>query len=147
MFRLYSKGCEYAIRALTHLAPKNGKQKFLAKDVCKKAGIPEFFTRKTFQALVKGGFLKATPGPGGGYQLMSAPKDISLLSIIKAVDGKESFDQCVLGLPKCDDTQPCSLHHTWLGVKGKLCSDLQAKTLQDLIDIIEHRKRSKSRRK
>jgi len=147
MFRLYSKGCEYAIRALTHLAPKKDRQKFLAKDVCKKAGIPEFFTRKTFQALVKGGFLKATPGPGGGYQLTGKPEEISLLNIIKAVDGQESFNQCVLGLPKCDDKQPCSLHHTWVKAKGALCADLQAKSLQDIIDIIDRRKKARSARK
>ena len=80
MFRLYSKGCEYAIRAMLHMVPGEEPQWFQAKMVCKKAGIPESFTRKIFQALVGGGFLNASRGPGGGYIVTSGN---SLASYLK----------------------------------------------------------------
>jgi len=143
MFRLYSKGCEYAIRALIEVAPTDAKDKFLAKEVCRKAKIPEFFTRKTLQALVKGKFLRAVPGPGGGYQLIQPPNKISLLNIIQAVDGVDTFDKCIAGLPYCDDKQPCPLHHQWKKTKKEFLSNLEAKTLQDFIDIYNRRKKSK----
>ncbi|MCH7649769.1 MAG: Rrf2 family transcriptional regulator [Nitrospinae bacterium] len=91
MFRLYSKGCEYAIRALVHAAPKKKGERFKAKAICEKAGIPESFTRKVFRLLVHAGFLEALRGPGGGYALLEDPERISLLEIIKAVDGADTF--------------------------------------------------------
>jgi Rrf2 family protein len=139
MFRLYSKGCEYAIRALTLLPSPDEGVRFQTKEICERAGIPESFTRKVFQALVQAGFLEASRGPGGGYALCQPPSEISLLSIIKVVDGEDTFAGCVMGLPKCDSLKPCPLHATWALAKGRLLAQLEAKTLQDLINTVRSR--------
>lgn len=135
VFRLYSKGCEYAIRALMEVGPAGNDERFQAKKVCDKAGIPESFTRKVFQSLVQGGFLEAARGPGGGYVLSEAPDRISLLQVIEAVDGDDTFAGCILGLPECGSSKPCPLHPVWAEAKGDLLAQLESKTLQDLIDI------------
>lgn len=137
MFRLYSKGCEYALRALLHLSPSDGYSNVAVKTACRRAGIPESFTRKIFQALVKANFLKAVRGPGGGYALTRSPKRITLRSVIEAVDGETTFRRCVLGLPVCHDQYVCPLHPTWVNVKRRLLSELEATTLQDLIDAVK----------
>ncbi|GMV91703.1 MAG: hypothetical protein AMXMBFR82_14810 [Candidatus Hydrogenedentota bacterium] len=134
MFTLYSKGCEYTFRALVHAATGDGNGRFQAKDVCQKAGIPEPYTRKVFQALVQGGLLKAVRGPGGGYVLAEDPSEISLLRVIRAVDGEDTFDACVMGLPQCDGKHPCPLHEVWSGAKERLLERLEKNTLQDLLD-------------
>lgn len=135
MFRLYSKGCEYALRALLEAASEGGIGRFQAGEVCQRAGIPEPFTRKVFQALVQAGFLKAARGPGGGYELSASPDEISLLEIIQAVDGNGTFDQCIMGLPQCGCENPCPLHHVWAQVKERLLIDLGSKKLRDLLEI------------
>lgn len=139
MFRLYSKGCEYAIRALMVVAPTDSEKRFQAKKVCKKARIPESFTRKIFQDLVAAGFLEAVRGPGGGYSLVYSPAEISLLEIIEAVDGKDTFDHCIMGLPACQSTKPCPLHETWSKAKQELVERLESKTLEDLIEASKAR--------
>lgn len=139
MFRLYSKGCEYAIRALMHVAPTNGTKRFQAKTVCEKAGIPEPFTRKVFQSLVSGGFLEAARGPGGGYQLTEDPGRITILEIIKAVDGEGVFDGCIMGLPECNELHPCPLHEIRSVTKHHLLSQLESTSLQDLIESHKER--------
>ena len=139
MFRLYSKGCEYAIRALMCVAPDDSTERFQAKNVCQKAGIPESFTRKVFQALVNGGFLEAARGPGGGYSLTQEPSEISLLEIIEAVDGVETFDACIMGLPECDSSKPCPLHDTWSKAKEGLIGRLRSQTLADLVKAAQSR--------
>ena len=139
MFRLYSKGCEYAIRALTLIPPSTDNQRFQTKEICERAGIPESFARKIFQSLVQGGFLEAFRGPGGGYALKEDPSEISLLRIIKAVDGEDTFAGCVMGLPRCDSLKPCPLHFTWATAKARLLATLEAKTLQDLINTVRSR--------
>lgn len=134
MFRLYSKGCEYTIRALVHLAGRDGSRSVAVREVCQSAGLPESFTRKMFQCLVRKGVLRAVPGPGGGYRLRQSPDRVSILSIIKAVDGAQALEKCVMGLPRCHDRHPCALHTTWVQAKRNLASGLKAKTLQDLCE-------------
>ena len=118
-----------------HVSRKNGAERFQAKDVCEKAGVPEAFTRKVFQALVQAGFFDAARGPGGGYVLTKESSDITLLEFIQAVDGKESFDHCIMGLPKCEVENPCPLHFAWASTKELMLERLAATTLRDLINL------------
>lgn len=135
MFRLYSKGCEYALRALMCVVPNEETRRFQAADVCRQVEIPEPYTRKVFQALTKGGFLKAARGPGGGYEMMRSPSEISLLEVIRAVDGEETFDHCIMGLPECGSETPCPLHGVWATAKERLLEQLASRTLQDLVEM------------
>ncbi|MBI3117663.1 MAG: Rrf2 family transcriptional regulator [Candidatus Hydrogenedentes bacterium] len=134
MFKLYSKGCEYAIRALTEAGVAEGVERFQASEVCRRAGLPEPFTRKVFQALAQAGFLKAARGPGGGYVLTRSPRKISLVDFIKAVDGEETFGHCVMGLPQCGSRRPCPLHNVWAEAKEQLLAQLRDTSLQDVIE-------------
>ena len=145
MFMLYSKGCEYAIRALVHAAPRAKGERFKAKAICEKAGIPESFTRKVFRLLVHEGFLEALRGPGGGYALLEDPDRISLLEIIKAVDGADTFEGCVMGLDECNALKPCPLHYVWNSAKNEMLDQLESKTLEDLCETVRRRERRDAR--
>ena len=140
MFKLYSKGCEYALRALTYAASQGENRRFQAKEVCEKTDIPESFTRKVFQALTQGGFLRAVRGPGGGYEMIRPADKITLLDVIEAVEGRDTFDHCVLGFLTCDSKRPCPLHETWLRAKVQLLGQLEHRTLQDLADTTVRKK-------
>lgn len=144
MFKLYSKGCEYALRALTYAASRSENGRFQAKEICEKAGIPESFTRKVFQALTQGGFLQAVRGPGGGYELTRPANEITLLDVIVAVEGEDTFEHCVMGLPTCGSSTPCPLHDTWARGKCELMAQLRRQTLQDFA-AVPRRKRGKGR--
>lgn len=139
MFCLYSKGCEYAIRALAEISDGKSMGHFRAQDICRKAGIPEAYARKTFQALVQNGFLKAVPGPGGGYTLARDPKKATVMDVVDAVEGKDNYSQCLMGLTACSDHNPCALHFTWLKLKGQMIGALRSKTLLDLSRSLQKR--------
>ncbi len=131
MFKLYSKGTEYALRAMASLDA--GQKVFTARDVCRKARIPEPFTRKMLQSLARDKVLKAVQGPGGGYQLNKPASKIPLIDVIRSIDGKEHYDQCVMGLPQCRDDKACSLHDLWVSAKKNLILEFKKRTVQDLI--------------
>ena len=135
MFKIYSKGCEYAIRALSQIHPGKIDQKITAKWLCKKAGIPESYSRKILQALVRKNILSAVTGPNGGYVLAKQPAKIDLLAIVKAVDGQKAFDRCIMGLHKCSNTDPCPIHHKWTRIKNILIEQMEATSLESLIRI------------
>ncbi len=135
MFKIYSKGCEYAICALTQIPLKDSSQSFLAVDICRKANVPEHSTRKALQLLVGGGLLESVSGPGGGYKLTKNPRNISLLDIIKSIDGENVFDHCIVGLSKCGSGSPCPVHKTWTRMKSKMLTELSRKTLYELLTV------------
>lgn len=151
MLLLYSKTCGQAIRALSHVAEPmsrnraNARTRFKARTLCREANLPEASTRKIFQSLVAKGLLEAERGPAGGYQLTAHPKDISLLSIIKSVDGEDVYGDCALGLDQCDDTMPCPLHEFWLSARDDLLERLESTTLQDMIEVIQWRSLKRAR--
>ncbi len=145
-FQLYSKSCEYTIRALTYVALQENRR-CRAADICRRAKIPEAFTRKTFQALVQAGFLKAVPGPGGGYELTVEPSGITLEDVITAVDGKDTYEQCALGFKVCDDKRPCVMHDAWMETKKYLLKELRARTLADAAKSIQSSRKKKTRKR
>ncbi len=141
MFCLYSKGCEHAIRAMVEIAAEIPGQRCRAKDICRRAGIPEAYSRKTFQSLVQNGFLKAVPGPGGGYALVSDPARTTVMDVVDAVDGRANYSGCVMGLPTCGDRNPCQMHFKWLALKEKLIGSLRSVTLTELAKTASRRRR------
>jgi Rrf2 family protein len=145
MFCLYSKGCEYAIRAMAEISDGKTTGNVRATDICRKAGIPEAYARKTFQALVQNGFLKAVSGPGGGYVLARDPGSTTVMDVVEAVEGKGNYSECLMGLSACDNLNPCSLHNTWVKLRGQMITALQSRTLSDLSQSLKNK--SKKTRK
>lgn len=138
---LHSKGCEYAIRALTVVSLEESERGFSVKLVCKKAGIPESFTRKIFQALVRSEILAARSGPGGGYRLRKDPRKTSLLDVICAVDGEDAFKKCIIKGYECDQRNYCSLHAMWTKTKARMMKDLDSSTIAELMNKKKERRR------
>lgn len=144
MFRFYSKGCEYAMQALTCMSPLGSSELFCAKALCEKAHIPEPFTRKVFRTLVEAGLLRAVRGPHGGYSLTRHPSRIPLLEIVRAVDGDVTFAGCIMGLKGCNESCPCPLHRIWFPARADLLARLESETLQDLMETVRVRGRSRT---
>ena len=106
--------------------------------------MPEPFTRKIFQQLVQSGVLKAVTGPGGGYAFAQHPKRITILGLIRAIDGEGAFEGCVMGLPHCNSRRPCPLHTAWKLAKQRLLLSLERLTLHDIRPVARERSPSRS---
>jgi Rrf2 family transcriptional regulator, iron-sulfur cluster assembly transcription factor len=139
MFQLYSSGVKHTLRALVQFQV-SGKT-YAASEICRKAGIPEHFSRKMLQTLVQRRILRAVSGPGGGYRLAKKSSQISILSIIESIDGIENYDYCVMGFSQCSQMKQCPLHRGWARVKKRILGDFRKKTVKDLSGIIPSRRR------
>ncbi|MBI4372799.1 MAG: Rrf2 family transcriptional regulator [Candidatus Omnitrophica bacterium] len=134
MLQIYSKGCEYGIRALSYLRPSDCRGGFSVEVICRRARLPVWFTRKVFQALVKRGVLLTQHGPGGGYSFRKNPSRISLLDLIESIDGKNVFKRCILGKSRCDHRNPCSVHATWKRARKILISELDSTSIKQIMN-------------
>ena len=117
---------------LTHIAQSGMDQLSTVRDVSKATGISEPTVAKTLQLLVKEGILGSKKGPGGGFQLLVSPELITLRRIVRTVEGKEPFAECLGGLQTCSEENVCPLHEKWKIVKQGLVDFLDSTTLQEM---------------
>ena len=72
-------------------------------------------------------------GPGGGYRLARAAKELTVADIIYAVDEPLDATQCG-GKQNCLDEQICMTHELWASLNRHMVDFLDSITLQDLVD-------------
>ncbi len=131
---MFSKACEYGIRALTVIAEAGHESRKIGiKEVCKQAKTPESFTAKILQNLVKKKIISSQKGPAGGFYISRNLDEITLYDIVEAIDGNDVFVKCGLGLSECNAKKPCPLHNKFEVVRSQLHQMCNNNTLADLV--------------
>ncbi len=133
---IYSSACSYAIRALSRLAMMRPDGYVLLDELCEGTELPRHFVAKIFQDLVRKGLLISAKGRGGGFALAQPASEITLYDIVGAIDGVSRLDECVVGMAKCDDKQPCPQHDQWLAIRSNLRDFLTQTTLSKMSETL-----------
>ncbi len=129
---IFSSSSEYAIRGLSELAVRNASGSIMLDQLVAGTDLPRDFLAKIFQKLVRAQILRSAKGRGGGFALNRPPHEVTLMQIVDAVDGAQSFDGCVVGLGQCDDATPCPQHDLYKPIRQRLKDYLNTTTLADL---------------
>lgn len=137
---IYSKTCEYALRALAYLASRGQGSYVMVSEISGKTKVPEPYIAKIFQGLVRKGLLLSRRGPAGGFALAGSPGKISLYEVVQAVDDKVVFGNCIMGLGECSDAAACPLHTAWSGLKSKMLGRLKRTTVLELAGRMSKRR-------
>jgi Rrf2 family protein len=87
-------------------------------------------------------------GPRGGYSLLVPPDRLTLLTVVQSLDdlSKSSFSNCVMGLQKCNNENPCPLHPIWSVAKDQMLAKLESATIADVAGLGDKFKSGKQRR-
>ena len=108
---MLSNASKYAIRTVLFLAKNSSKsKKFGAKHIAETLDVPQQFIAKILQKLVKAKIITSAKGPGGGFYTDKNNLKRNLLDVLKVVEKNDIFSECFLGLPVCDDENPCPVH-------------------------------------
>jgi Rrf2 family protein len=94
MLRL-SKKSEYALMAVRYLAINTNSKCSTARDIAQYYQIPYELVAKILQQLVKKNLILSSKGVRGGYSLMRAPEQISLMDIISAIENSYEITNCM----------------------------------------------------
>lgn len=130
---MFSKACEYAIRAVLYISIKSiDGSKLGIKEIAKEIDSPEPFTAKILQSLSREGIVSSAKGPNGGFYIDPKAKPIPLSDIVKAIDGDDILHSCALGLKECSDIFPCPIHADIKPYKERLRQVMDKKTVQQL---------------
>lgn len=134
---MFSKSCEYAIRASIFITAKSKKKERVSiKEIYRCIDAPESFTGKILQLLTNGNIISSAKGPNGGFFVTEIQQQSELIKIVSLIDGNSLFEGCGLGLKSCTDEMPCPLHEDFKLVRSKIKSMLDSNTLSSLSDRI-----------
>lgn len=129
---LFSKTTGYGIRALVYLAKHSGGQMCGLQEIAKQENIPSAYLGKILGDLRKHQLLRSVKGIHGGYELAQSPDSITLWDIYQILDPLIDFDQCILGLNRCEEECPCVLHDSWVPLRKGFVDLLQKKTIAEI---------------
>lgn len=123
---MLSLSCKAAIKAVILIGSRfeTGKKTGI-KEIAKLINESEHTVGKLLQKLVKHKIINSSKGPSGGFFITNKQKKLPIVHIVVAVDGKNVFNQCGLGLSKCSETHPCPFHNDFKPIRNlffKSCS-------------------------
>jgi Rrf2 family transcriptional regulator, iron-sulfur cluster assembly transcription factor len=135
---MLSNSCRYGLRAIIYIACKQqGNNKTGIRQISKDLDLPTPFLGKILQQLAKQKILKSLKGPHGGFSLLKDSKKITILEIVKIIDGEEIFTNCIIHNTACTcvDRQkdPCALHDDYAQVRSDLVDLFKNTTIDDLV--------------
>ena len=135
---MFSKTCEYAIRAMIFIAQKSKSGNRVGiKEIAKGIDSPEHFIAKILQELSRKNLVSSMKGPNGGFYLEEDTIDCSLADIVKIVDGDKLFTGCGLGLKQCSELHPCPIHHEFKSVRKGIQLMLEKAKLGEFTEQLE----------
>ena len=133
---LYSKYCEYVIKALAYLSVYSNKDKYImVREISNELGIPYHFLSKIFQDLTTTKWVISKKGKNGGFTLAADPAKLTLMDIIIWSDGIHNFNKCVLGDRECGQDYKCTLHNKCSELRNRITEFFDTMTIYDVSEI------------
>ena len=139
--RLLNKNTDYAVRALLHCALDSEKRFLSSSEISKAQGIPLRFLRVLLQKLIKGGLLESREGKGGGVRLARRPEKITVLELMRLLQGELRVSECLFRRRMCPARSGCVLRHRLLSIESKLAGEFAAITIGGLAGELSGAKR------
>lgn len=123
---------DYAVVVLSMMARAPHKLA-TAPQLAQDTAVPLPTAAKVLNELAHGGILLSQRGAAGGYSLARAPEQISVLEIIRALEGPVSLTACVEGSEvNCDVEALCPMRGNWDRVNTAIRAALASLTLKDM---------------
>lgn len=134
---MLSNSCRYGIRGVVYLASRQqGKTNIGIKEISEDLGLPAPFLAKILQQLAKHKILNSVKGPNGGFSLLKKPESITMLDIIKIIDGEDLFKNCIIHDGSCAEVKrrrkACPVHNDYSTIKAGIVRLFREKTVADL---------------
>lgn len=125
--------CQTSVKAVIFLCSKHHEcGKSSIREIAKHINSSEHTVGKILQELVKSKIINSTKGPSGGFYISESQQQLPIWSIIEAIDGRERFISCGLGLSKCSELHPCPIHHQYKVVREGMEKIFRTKKVIDL---------------
>ena len=125
---------EYAVRCVLYLASQGAGVLCARKEIARKMDIPDQFLGKIAQQLARAGVIEIVQGARGGFRLVVAPEELTLLEVVEAVIGEIFLNDCVMRPESCNRSHACAVHCIWAKAKDQLRQTLQEASFARILE-------------
>lgn len=126
---------DYGIVILTFFAT-HPAHTCAARDIANAVKLPLPIASKALKLLSKAGLLVSQRGTRGGYGLARPPEEITIASIIRALEGPIALTQCSDTKRECGLEAGCPVRANWHQINQAIHSALQKITLDQMTQPI-----------
>lgn len=132
-----SKSVEYSIFALKQIYNNQSSNLLIARDIAERENIPAELVAKLLQKMTKNGILESVQGKFGGYMFAINPDDITLFTIIEAIDIDVQITECLCEnatKENCKRILDCSLRSAFNKLQTEIIILLKNLKLTDMFN-------------
>ena len=132
--KLSSKG-RYGLRAIVDLALHSQTEPVSIKSIAKRQDISERYLEQIIGKLKKAGIVESIRGAGGGYHLSKPASDISVVDILRCLEGDLAVVNCPeVNETKCDSSHLCVTKYVWQKVNLGIQNTIDHIFLSELVE-------------
>jgi Rrf2 family protein len=133
-----TKKADYGLIALKHLATlRSESASASAKEIAERYRIPLPLLSKVLQVLGRSGLLVSVQGTNGGYRLAKDANRITVLEVVRTIDGPIILTSCFTEHKECDQSSQCTVREPLRRVHESILSLLDSISIADLLDESE----------
>jgi Rrf2 family protein len=103
-----------------------------AVDIAVRVDSSANYVAQLLAPLTRAGWVRSSPGPTGGHELVAELAGVSLLDLIDIVEGVPVVGRCVMADRPCPAPDPCALHDAWIPARDALTERLAGTPLSSL---------------
>lgn len=129
----FSRTTDYGLRAALEVARAPKGTLVTRHAIARATDAPASVLAQSLAGLVRAGVLDGQAGPRGGYSLARPADDVTIYDIVKAIDGEETEQRCVLREGACSWEGLCPFHTFLAQAQERFIETLQAHTLADVL--------------
>lgn len=134
---MLSKKCQYALHALLYMVEHEESDRLTIHEIAERKNIPKKFLENILINLKNAGILGSKKGKFGGYYLKRKPAEVSVLEVIRLIDGAVAMLPCVSlnfyqSCGRCENEATCSINRLFSAVRDETLKILSGSSLSDL---------------
>ena len=151
---IFSSRAEYGVRLMIELGRQTEDTPVSLKAIAEAENLPLAYLEQVVALLKKAGLVNSARGAHGGYWLSRPAEEITMDSVVQALDGVVAPMECfapsdrddrVLCSHMEDDGRGCGTKLLWTRVQGGVINSLKGTTLAELVSFT-HRNTSREPR-
>lgn len=129
-----NQATDYAFRMVLHMVLLPSGSKITGAVLAEQELIPERFLLKIMRSLIAAGIMKSFRGVDGGFALNRSPQEISLLDVIRAVEGDAYLQRCLYDVGSCSKSCKghCAINEAMGVIQHQLVNQLEAVNFKTL---------------
>lgn len=124
-----NKRTDLALRAMQELCVQ--ETRVAGPELAEALETTRQYLPQIMNPIVKAKWVRSTPGPHGGYQLLVPLEKVSVIELVEVMEGPTDDGTCVLTGDVCAKDGYCALHGAWVHARAVLIRELGQMSLAE----------------